>query len=278
MVLSHFQVDKLIAARQSGIEILVVSLDLGLTTSEVKVEPSGVTFPGGQQLAWMELEMVHENKVACFSIEGNSIRKIQSFSNETNQLFSLMPTRGAPTMLISGIPMHRTKDVEPFKDTTLKIKAIRPVVGHILDTATGLGYTAIQAARTAKQVTTIEINPAALEIARQNPWSQDLFNNPKINQLVGDTFEEIEKFDQGSFTRIIHDPPAFSLAGDLYSGEFYQQLWRVLRSGGRLFHYMGDLESKSGRNISKGAARRLKEAGFDRVERRPEAFGLVAYK
>lgn len=278
MVLSHFQVDKLIAARQSGIEILVVSLDLGLTTSEVKVEPSGVTFPGGQQLAWMDLEMVHENKVACFSIEGNSIRKIQSFSNETNQLFSLMPTRGAPTMLISGIPMHRTKDVEPFKDTTLKIKAIRPVVGHILDTATGLGYTAIQAARTAKQVTTIEINPAALEIARQNPWSQDLFNNPKINQLVGDTFEEIEKFDQGSFTRIIHDPPAFSLAGDLYSGEFYQQLWRVLRSGGRLFHYMGDLESKSGRNISKGAARRLKEAGFDRVERRPEAFGLVAYK
>lgn len=278
MVLSHFQVDKLIAARQSGIEILVVSLDLGLTTSEVKVEPSGVTFPGGQQLAWMELEMVHENKVACFSIEGNSIRKIQSFSNETNQLFSLMPTRGAPTMLISGIPMHRTKDVEPFKDTTLKIKAIRPVVGHILDTATGLGYTAIQAARTAKQVTTIEINPAALEIARQNPWSQDLFNNPKINQLVGDTFEEIEKFDQGSFTRIIHDPPAFSLAGDLYSGEFYQQLWRVLRSGGRLFHYIGDLESKSGRNISKGAARRLKEAGFDRVERRPEAFGLVAYK
>lgn len=278
MVLSHFQVDKLIAARQSGIEILVVSLDLGLTTSEVKVEPSGVTFPGGQQLAWMDLEMVHENKVACFSIEGNSIRKIQSFSNETNQLFSLMPTRGAPTMLISGIPMHRTKDVEPFKDTTLKIKAIRPVVGHILDTATGLGYTAIQAARTAKQVTTIEINPAALEIARQNPWSQDLFNNPKINQLVGDTFEEIEKFDQGSFTRIIHDPPAFSLAGDLYSGEFYQQLWRVLRSGGRLFHYIGDLESKSGRNISKGAARRLKEAGFDRVERRPEAFGLVAYK
>jgi hypothetical protein len=95
---------------------------------------------------------------------------------------------------------------------------------------------------------------------------------------MGDSFEEIEKLDSGTFARIIHDPPAFSLAGDLYSGEFYRELFRVLGRGGRLFHYIGDLESKSGRNVARGAARRLAEAGFSRVVRRPEAFGLVAYK
>jgi hypothetical protein len=181
-------------------------------------------------------------------------------------------------MLISGIPMHRIKGTDPYRDTLQKIKTIAPVTGHVLDTATGLGYTAIEAAKTADHVVTIELDPVALEIAQLNPWSQALFENPRITQLVGDSFEEIQDFESGTFARIIHDPPAFSLAGDLYSGEFYRQLFRVLRSGGRLFHYVGDLESKSGRIVSKGAVRRLQEAGFSRVVRRPEAFGLVAYK
>jgi predicted methyltransferase len=30
--------------------------------------------------------------------------------------------------------------------------------------------------------------------------------------------------------------------------------------------------------VTKGVARRLEEAGFFRIQRRPEAFGVVAYK
>lgn len=115
-------------------------------------------------------------------------------------------------------------------------------------------------------------------MARLNPWSRALFESQNITQIVGDSFEEIRNLDSGAFARIIHDPPAFSLAGDLYSGEFYRELYRVLGSGGRLFHYIGDLASKSGRSVSRGATRRLNEAGFSRVAPRPEAFGLVVYK
>jgi hypothetical protein len=189
-----------------------------------------------------------------------------------------MPTDGAPTMLVSGIPMHRFKGIDPHRDTLLKIKTIAPVTGSVLDTATGLGYTAIEAAKTAERVTTVEIEPAALEVARLNPWSQRLFDNSRITQIVGDVYDEIEAFDDEAFDRVIHDPPAFNLAGDLYAGSFYRELCRVLRRKGRLFHYIGDLASKSGRTVSKGAIRRLQEAGFSRVVRHPEAFGLVAYK
>ncbi len=70
----------------------------------------------------------------------------------------------------------------------------------------------------------------------------------------------------------------FSLAGDLYSGEFYRDLYRLLKRRGRLFHYIGDLESRSGRNVVKGVVRRLGEAGFARIVRKPGAFGVVAYK
>jgi predicted methyltransferase len=278
IVLSHFQTVPLLAARQAGERSARVSLDLGLTTDDVSLEESGVRFPDGQSLTWQDLEAIDASERGCFVIEGNTPHKIQFFSERTNQLYSLMPTRRAPTMLISGLPMHRIKGTDPHADTLEKIKAIAPVSGRVLDTATGLGYTAIQAARTAQHVTTIELDPAALEVARLNPWSQSLFENPKITPVIGDSFEEIVKFEAHTFTRIIHDPPMFSLAGDLYSGQFYRQLFRVLQPGGRLFHYIGDLESKSGRVVSKGARRRLQEAGFKRVTLCLAAFGLVAYK
>ena len=181
-------------------------------------------------------------------------------------------------MLIAGFTMHRIVDIDPMEDTRKKIAAITPITGRVLDTATGLGYTAIAAARTAEQVITIELDPGAQEIARLNPWSRDLFANPRIKQLMGDAFEVVPTFADETFDRIIHDPPVFSLAGELYSSVFYQQLYRVLRRGGRLFHYIGNLESKSSGTVARGALKRLQGAGFTRVVRRPEAFGVVAYK
>ena len=181
-------------------------------------------------------------------------------------------------MLIAGFVMHRIKDVDPMQDTLRKIAAISPIVGRVLDTATGLGYTAIEAAKTADEVVTIELDPGAQQIARLNPWSQALFQTPKIRQIMGDAYEVVQAFEDGSFSRIIHDPPTFSLAGELYSGVFYQQLFRVLKRGGRLYHYIGDPNSKASGGVTKGALKRLKEAGFARVVRKPEAYGVVAYK
>jgi predicted methyltransferase len=278
IVLSTIQAEDLLQAHKAGKAQVMVSTDLGLTTVEVGVEPGGACFPDGQILVWEDLEVICAYPRSCFVVENRALHKVQIFSEATNRLYSLMPTQGAPTMLISGIPMHRIKGIDPHQDTLRKVKTIAPMRGQILDTATGLGYTAIEAAKSADRVITIELDPAALEIAQLNPWSQGLFENSKITQIVGDAFEEVGTFGDEVFARIIHDPPVFSLAGDLYSGEFYRELFRVLGRGGRLFHYIGDLESKSGRTISKGAMRRLQEAGFSRVRRCPEAFGLVAYK
>jgi len=174
--------------------------------------------------------------------------------------------------------MHRIKGTDPYQDTLSKIKAVSPVVGRVLDTTTGLGYTAIEASRTAEEVITIEIDPAVLEIARLNPWSRALFDNPKISQLVGDTTEVVEEFHDKSFSRVIHDPPTFSLAGDLYSLTFYRQICRILRRDGRLFPLHWGLEQRAWAKSGKRASRRLQEAGFARVKPHPNSFGLIAYK
>ncbi len=278
IVLSHYQVKTIMDARRQGVARARVSLDLNLSQAEVGLEAEGIRLPGGGQLGWEMLEAIAAAESNCFVIQGGNAQAVQFFSEETNRAYSLYPTEGAPTMLVSGIPMHRIKGTAPHTDTLEKMRAVRPVVGQVLDTATGLGYTAIEAAKTAALVTTIELDPAAIEVCRCNPWSQGLFANPKITQIIGDSFDVVQALDEATYTRIIHDPPAFALAGDLYSGEFYRALHRLLRNNGRLFHYVGDPESKSGHSITVGVMRRLEQAGFREVRRAPRAFGVTAVK
>jgi hypothetical protein len=278
IVFSHYQAKVLLIARRDGKASCEVSADLGMTFQGVSLLADGVAFNVGETLGWEVISSIAEDENGCYMVQGGEASKIHFFSEVTGRSLSLYPTGGAPTMLVSGIPMHRIKDTDPHQDTLEKIRAVKPVVGRVLDTTTGLGYTAIEAARTALEVTTVELDPAAIEVARHNPWSQALFNNPKIEQIIGDSFDVIQAFEKGSFTRILHDPPVFSLAGDLYSGEFYAELFRVLRSGGKLFHYVGDPESKSGRNITAGVMRRLQQAGFREIRKAQRAFGVVAVK
>lgn len=277
IILSHVQAGPLLAARQRADTAARVSLDLNRTQSEVTLGPEGVFLPGGETLDWAAVEAIAADDAACYQIEAGDADRIQIFSEELNRLYTLYPTSSAPTMLISGLPMHRIKGTDPMRDTQEKIRAARPA-GRVLDTAMGLGYTAIQAAQSADYVLTIELDPAVESICRLNPWSQALFDNPKIERRIGDAFDVVETLDATAFNRVIHDPPMFSLAGHLYSQEFYEELHRILTDRGRLFHYIGDLKSKSGAGVARGVRQRLAAAGFQRIVNQPRAFGVVAYK
>ena len=277
LVVSHIQVQPLLALRPEVPVTVSVSLDLNLTETEVALTEAGLSLPDGQTLSWNALEAIAEDETGCYRIERNGGTRIQFYSELLDRAYVLYPTSSAPTMLISGLPMHRIKDTDPHRDTLAKMKAARPA-GQVLDTTTGLGYTAIQAARRAEHVTTIELDPTVVEICRLNPWSQDLFENEKITRRLGDAFDVVETLEEGVFRRVVHDPPTFSLAGHLYSTDFYREVYRVLTGSGRLFHYVGDLSSRSGAGVARGVRQRLVEAGFRRVEDRPRAYGVLAYK
>ena len=279
-VISHVQAYALVGARRKGQTVAKTSPDLTLTTVEAALDDDGVIYPDpwNIRLTWEQLEPIAKDETHCFKLVDGELVKIHTFSDVTNRAISLYPTAAAPTMVLAGFPMHRIKDTDPYRDTLAKIKAASPVSGLVLDTATGLGYTATQAAKTAQQVYTCEIDPSVLEICAQNPWSQDLFNNPKITQLQGDAFDLIEEMDAGIYSRVIHDPPTVQLAGHLYSGDFYAEVYRVLKSGGRLFHYIGDPKSGLGSSMTRGVVKRLIAAGFRSVRPAPQAYGVIADK
>jgi predicted methyltransferase len=274
-ILSHYQTRPL-AENKERLE-MPFSTDLGLTTSLIKKSSEGWVMPDGLCLTFDQVAAITAEENSCFLFDDEGIHKAEAFSPFTNRYYSLMPTPRAPTMLISGIPMHRIKGTTPDKDTTWKIKALGKPYGNILDTATGLGYTAIQAARTAAQVVTVEFDPAVITLCRMNPWSQELFTNPRIVQVIADSADFAQMLAPDSVNAIIHDPPMFNLAGHLYSGALYEIFYNILKQNGRMFHYIGNPDSRLGASVGRGVVNRLRQAGFS-VTPKPKAFGVLAQK
>lgn len=256
-----------------------ISLDLGKKLYRVKLADNSVSFPDGQSVSLLYIKRIAGDNDNIFLIDGNDVMKASLFSDKTNKLYTLRPTATWPALEISGILMHRVKGIEPKTDTENKIATISPIRGNILDTCCGLGYTAILAARSADSVTTIERDPNVLDLCRVNPYSQALFVDKRIRLIQGDVTEEIKRFRDGSFSAVIHDPPSISIAGELYSNEFYSQLFRVLGRRGRLLHYTGAPGSRNrGIDLPGRVADRLKRAGFDWVSKDEKTLSVLAIK
>ncbi|MBL4673123.1 MAG: methyltransferase domain-containing protein, partial [Arenicella sp.] len=143
----------------------------------------------------------------------------------------------------------------------------------------GLGYAAIAAHRLgASEVLSIELSQEVMGLRAKNLWSNDL-RQEGIVQRQGSSFELIKAMSDASFDSVIHDPPRFSLAGELYSEEFYREIFRVLRRGGRLFHYTGNPHVvKKGSRFVDGVIRRLKVTGFRHVKKIEHLMGVSAKK
>lgn len=278
VVLSHVQATPLLEAHRRGLTATQATLDLGLSLSEVALAEHGVRLPDGRWLPWDAIRRIEHGAPTCFAVLDGRVERIHRFSTALNRPYTLMATQRAPTLINAGFTMHRIVGIDPWEDTARKLRALGAPRGSVLDTATGLGYTAILAAETAARVVTIEIDPLVVEIAALNPWSRALFDRPQIEQRIGDAAALVEHVRDGEFTAILHDPPTVALAGDLYGGVFYRQLYRVLARGGALFHYIGNLESKQGASVAKGVLRRLRDSGFADLRPRPDAFGITAKK
>ncbi len=212
-----------------------------------------------------------------YAKQDNEVFKLAIFDKN---FYKLRIVNGVPILEIDGLRMHLIKDFKTPLDYCKEVVKTLNTNKYdcVLDTCTGLGYIAIEAAENSKRVVTCEMNGAVLSLAGWNPWSEKLFNNKKIELREGDIGKEIYKMKTSSFSVIIHDPPRFSKAGYLYSAEFYKEMMRVAKKGARLFHYVGSVGKERGREIDKEVSKRLREAGFTKIKYNPRLQGIVFQK
>ncbi len=202
------------------------------------------------------------------------------FSPDTNLFYKLFETETLPCLEISGIRMHCFGKSTVLQTTKQMVSFISPLKGIVLDTCCGLGYTAIEIAKNpqVQKVYTFEIDSNVLELAKVNPASSELFSSKKIIMENESVLEKISFFPENFFDRILHDPPAISIAGELYGRPFYKELFRVLKEGGKLYHYTGLTGSKKGVDLIANTILRLEEIGFKNIVRVEEPAGIVCEK
>ena len=236
------------------------SLDLARSDDDVIVSPEGFRF---RDHAYPWPGKLKDRTLYYW--DGEEFAPISRFGSA---LIKLVPTEwGAPTFEIDGIKMLPTAKVSPFDDARRKVELVAPAGKSLLDTCGGLGYFAACCLEAGVgQIRSFEKNPDVLWLRTLNPWSPDpaaASAGGRLQLTQGDVSKEIETLPASSVDAILHDPPRFGIAGELYSQVFYDQLSRVIRKGGRLFHYTGAPNKlTSGRDVPREVIKRLEKAGF----------------
>ena len=250
--------DALLAARDAGLPAWSGSLDLGRGT--------GTATLSGDGWEWDGVRYPYPGKLKERTIywwDGDAFAPVSRYAGK---LIKLVPTEwDVPTFEIDGIKMLPTSKESPLDDARRKVALVQPAGKTVLDTCGGLGYFAACCldAGVAK-IQSFEKNEDVLWLRTLNPWSPDPGASGGRLQLThGDVSQAIAGLPDAGFDALLHDPPRFGIAGELYSQAFYDQLARVLKRAGRLFHYTGSPNRlTSGRDVPREVARRLEKAGF----------------
>ena len=248
-----------------------MSFDLGISTRSAQIYPDRIEM-NEICLPFPPVAMVKGDDRSILICREDSWEKWQRYDDDTGRFYKMIFVESGkpPTVEISGIKMHVTKDSDPQRDTASKLRALgKAPHDRVLDTCFGLGYTALALSNipAVSSVTTIEIDPNMLALAEDSPWSRPVFQSDAITIAHGDAADKIREFPDNHFTAIIHDPPRFAMAPQLYELQFYEQCFRVLQKRGKIYHYTGNPNQKTRKtSLPEKTMERFRAAGFRRVQ------------
>jgi uncharacterized protein len=255
-LLTQELIERLRAAARRGDALLDCSLDLERSRTQVVPQPEGFT--------WKARHYAYPERCRERTVYHYTVGAFEPVARFSGSLIKLVPTPwGPPTFEIDGIKMLPTAQVSPWEDAQRKVRLVAPRGKVVLDTCGGLGYFAAWClAEGAHRILSFEKNPDVLWLRELNPWSPTAGGALELTQA--DVTTQVATLASGCVDAILHDPPRFGIAGELYSLEFYASLARVLRRGGRLFHYTGTPNRlTSGRDVPREVITRLRRAGFE---------------
>jgi len=265
--------EALASARDAGAGEWSGSLDLGRTSGNATLLTDS--------WQWRDRHYPYPGRLKDRTIYYWDGEAFAAASHYASSLIKLVPTDwGAPTFEIDGIKMLPSASVSPFEDARRKVALVEPHGKRVLDTCAGMGYFAACCLEAGvAHIQSFEKNADVLWLRQLNPWSPDpdaASSGGRLQLVHADVSQAITQLADASVDALLHDPPRFGIAGELYSQVFYDQLARVLRRGGRLFHYTGTPNRlTSGRDVPREVAKRLEKAGF---RTQPALDGVLAIR
>ncbi len=265
-----------LAQIDKGQDQIEISTDLNRSSASFSLCGDELVLDDRNRLSKADLKHIAKKENRIFYLENGELEVLE---HRGEGYYKLVPTDTAPLLEISGVKMHISKGINPFDSAGQMARQVVQPGHRVLDTCSGLGYAASEALNLgAREVISVEFSKTVMDLRKMNPWSQRIFGD-RIVLIHADIFEYISTFESESFDSIIHDPPRFSLAGELYGEAFYRELFRVLKRRGSLFHYTGNPHMiKRGSSFVDQAIRRLKAAGFKKVVKNEELMGVTALK
>jgi len=184
-----------------------------------------------------------------------------------DRYYALTWTHNAPILEIDGIRMHVFYLGSPFKYAQYVARVVRGGKKY-LETCFGQGYIS---RLIDEELVSYEKNRAVLELAKMNPWSQDALKKHTVkNASIWDLEEE-------GFDRIIHDPPSFRIAEDLYSEKFYKMLADHSKKGALMYHYIGEPKKRQRFDLGAHVIQKAQRAGW-RLLRRDDKVKALVFK
>jgi len=267
---------QVLAALDRGEDRIDISVDLNLSRGTFALCGDELILDAHNRLSRAELRQIAGKENRIFYLQGSELEVLEV---RDDGYYKLVPTDQAPLLEISGVKMHISKGINPFASAGQMAAQVVKKGDRVLDTCSGLGYAAAAALRLgAREVVSVECSSTVMALRQKNPWSQGIFG-ADIQLVHADIDAYIRELAAESFDSVIHDPPRFSLAGELYGERFYRELYRVLKRRGALFHYTGNPHVvKRGASFVDQAAQRLRTAGFTKVVKVAELMGVTAYK
>jgi predicted methyltransferase len=254
-LLTSLVLDQLLVARRAGGGPVECTLDLQRSTTTVEA--------GAESWSWQGRQFPYPERCKERTVYYWADGGFEPVARYSSSLVKLVPTEwGPPTFEIDGIKMLPTAKVSPYADAERKVALIQPRGKLVLDTCGGLGYFAAWClAGRAARILSYEKNPDVVWLRGLNPWSPA--DGEDLSLTVEDVTQGITALPSASVDAALHDPPRIGIAGELYSQAFYDELARVLKRRGRLFHYTGSPNKlTTGRDVPNEVATRLRQAGF----------------
>lgn len=265
-----------LAALDRGAASVDLSVDLNLSSGTFSLGEDALILNADHRLGRAELHEIEAKERGVFLLADGELELLEV---RDEGYYKLVPTDLAPVLEISGVKMHISKGINPFESAGQMAAQVVKKGDRVLDTCGGLGYAASAALNLgAREVVSVELSATVMALREKNPWSQRIFG-ANITLVHADIDAYIRDLPAESFDAVIHDPPRFSLAGELYGERFYRELCRVLKRRGALFHYTGNPHLlRRGTGFIDNAAQRLRGVGFTKVVKVVELMGITARK